>query len=102
MSRPSDDTTVASRTPGTRSTKFDTNQLRLRASALSCWIIARPPATPGAPGAAAAPVGVVVARLAALLALRVSGEQLVDAVGAHRVGLGVGRLVGDRGRWLRC
>ena len=41
-SRPSDDTTAASLTPGTPATKFETSQLRLRASVLK-RITGRPP-----------------------------------------------------------
>ena len=96
MSSPSDETTVASRTPGTRSTKFETSQLRLRASALSCCIIVPSSCTPGAPGSRGGAGRGFLARLTAPLALRVAGEQLVHAVRAHGVGLGVGRVGGDR------
>ena len=98
MSRPSDETTVASCTPGTRSTKLETSQLRFRASALSCFIAVlldvtegvrhgRFRAGTGGVGAAGC-AGAVVLGLPAALALGMAGEQLVHAVRAHRVGLG--------------
>ena len=73
-SSPSDDTTAAWLTPGTPATKFDTSQLRLRASELS-WITAV--LRCGAVGVSALAGGVGRAHATVTLAALVAAEQVV-------------------------
>ena len=113
MSSPSDDTTVASLHTGHPLDEVRDEPVevaRLRAQLASSAVLLEVTEASGAAGSEPGPVPrrrrvrvAVLLGLPAALALGVAGEQLVHAVRAHRVGVGVARRRRPAvGWWLRC